>query len=678
METRRLLWVMALVFSVVLLVQYIELPYGYVLQSLLSFGKAQVTSAGGLLTNGSSNGSGNSTNQIGLSGVNSTKMDAVPEFLNMTKLPDQQKEDDKHDLKSETSKRSDDSRGGSNDLEDDHPSRDFLRVLHNSTDEGVAENKKLAPEKAREHGYDLPVSRYTSANNASLNNLQATNAVPSSAKNVNTISPMKSLQVASPPPNSPSNISSPEYIGRNQSTHVRSSTPSTTSTGKDAANTLLNNGKPGLARSGLSAFVNNSSTRKSAAKMKRFKGPPAVVVPISAMNDMLHQSRVSYQSMKPQWPSQAEKELLNSKTLIESAQIMEKNHQIDVNVYRNFSAFTRSYELMEQTLKIYIYAEGERPIFHQPELNGIYASEGWFMKLLEENKHFVTGNANKAHLFYLPFSSRILEETLYVPDSHSRKNLVQYLSGYLQNITTIYPFWNRTGGADHFLVACHDWAPAETSRIMKNCIRALCNADVKGGFQFGKDVSLPEIYVRNASNPLKNLGGKPPSQRSILAFFAGHLHGYLRPILLNYWENKDPDMKIFGKLRQEKGQMTYIQYMKGSKYCISAKGYEPYTPRVMEAIYYECVPVIISDNYIPPFFETLNWEAFAVFILEKDIPNLKNILMSIPEQRYVKMQQRVRQVQRHFLWHSTPVKYDVFHMILHSIWWTKVFQMRPG
>lgn len=112
---------------------------------------------------------------------------------------------------------------------------------------------------------------------------------------------------------------------------------------------------------------------------------------------------------------------------------------------------------MEQTLKIYIYMEGERPIFHQPQLNGIYASEGWFMKQLQENKHFITSNPNEAHLFYLPFSSHILQETLYVPNSHSRKNLVQYLSSYVKTITETYPFWNRTDGSDHFLVACHDW-----------------------------------------------------------------------------------------------------------------------------------------------------------------------------------------------------------------------------
>ena len=112
---------------------------------------------------------------------------------------------------------------------------------------------------------------------------------------------------------------------------------------------------------------------------------------------------------------------------------------------------------MENTLKVYIYREGKKPVFHQPPLKGIYASEGWFMKLLKANKKFVTKNPRKAHLFYLPFSSRMLEITLYVPNSHNHKNLIQYLQNYLDMIAVKYPFWNRTGGADHFLVACHDW-----------------------------------------------------------------------------------------------------------------------------------------------------------------------------------------------------------------------------
>lgn len=112
---------------------------------------------------------------------------------------------------------------------------------------------------------------------------------------------------------------------------------------------------------------------------------------------------------------------------------------------------------MEKTLKVYIYKEGERPVLHTPVLRGLYASEGWFMKQLEANKKFVIKNPRAAHLFYLPFSSRMLEEALYVPNSHNHKPLVKYLTDYLDMIAGKYPYWNRTGGADHFLVACHDW-----------------------------------------------------------------------------------------------------------------------------------------------------------------------------------------------------------------------------
>ncbi|KDP33723.1 hypothetical protein JCGZ_07294 [Jatropha curcas] len=259
----------------------------------------------------------------------------------------------------------------------------------------------------------------------------------------------------------------------------------------------------------------------------------------------------------------------------------------------------------------------------------------------------------------------------------SQKDLGVYLKNYVDLVAQKYIFWNRTGGADHFLVGCHDWASQITRQHMKNCIRVLCNANVGKGFKIGKDTTLPVTYIRSAENPLKDLGGRPPSERPILAFFAGGMHGYLRPILLQFWENKESDMKIFGPMpRDTEGKWLYREYMKSSKYCICARGYEVHTPRIVEAILYECVPVIISDSYVPPFFEVLNWEAFAVFVQEKDIPNLRNILLSIPKEKYFMLQSSVKMVQQHFLWHKNPVKYDIFHMILHSVWYNRIFQIR--
>jgi hypothetical protein len=156
------------------------------------------------------------------------------------------------------------------------------------------------------------------------------------------------------------------------------------------------------------------------------------------------------------------------------------------------------------------------------------------------------------------------------------------------------------------------------------------------------------------------------------------MHGYVRPVLLDYWGNKDPDMKIFGPMPHVKGNTNYIQHMKSSKFCICPRGHEVNSPRIVEAIFLECVPVIISDNFVPPFFEVLDWESFAVIVLEKDIPNLKNILVSISEEKYIEMHKRVKKVQQHFLWHSKPEKYDLFHMILHSVWYNRIFRIRPA
>lgn len=413
-------------------------------------------------------------------------------------------------------------------------------------------------------------------------------------------------------------------------------------------------------------------------KQMRCLMPPKSVMYNDQMNRLLVRHRTSSRAMRPRWSSPRDHDILASKVQIINAPSRMADQELYAPLYRNVSMFKRSYELMERTLKVYVYREGEKPIFHQPILKGLYASEGWFMKLMEGNKQFVVKDPRKAHLFYMPFSARMLEHKLYVRNSHNRTNLRQFLKIYAEKIAAKYPFWNRTGGADHFLVACHDWAPYETRHHMEHCIKALCNADVTAGFKIGRDVSLPECYVRSARNPLRDLGGKPASDRHIFAFYAGNMHGYLRKILLEYWNNKDTDMKILGPMPPGvASKMNYIEHMKSSKYCICPKGYEVNSPRVVEAIFYECVPVIISDNFVPPFFEVLNWAAFSVIVAEKDVPDLKSILAGISDEKYQELQYGVRKVQRHFLWHVKPVKYDLFHMTVHSIWYNRVFQIKP-
>ena len=159
--------------------------------------------------------------------------------------------------------------------------------------------------------------------------------------------------------------------------------------------------------------------------------------------------------------------------------------------------------------------------------------------------------------------------------------------------------------------------------------------------------------------------GQAPNKRTILAFFAGRVHGYIRQILIQHWKDKDDEVQVHEMLRR--GQ-NYTKLMGRSKFCLCPSGYEVASPRVVEAINALCVPVIISDNYSLPFSDVLNWSQFSVQILVSNIPEIKNILKEIPNEKYLKMYKRVSRVKRHFVLHRPAQPFDVIHMVLHSVW----------
>lgn len=192
----------------------------------------------------------------------------------------------------------------------------------------------------------------------------------------------------------------------------------------------------------------------------------------------------------------------------------------------------------------------------------------------------------------------------------------------------------------------------------------LCNANTSEFFNPRKDASIPEINIRSGDIS-KLTGGYPPSNRTVLAFFAGHSHGRLRPPLFQHWKGKDEDIRVYEEVPPN---ISYQEMMKKSKYCLCPSGYEVASPRIVEAIYAECVPVLISQDYILPFSDVLNWEAFSIQVSVGDIPNLKKILLNVSEEEYIEKQKRVKQVQQHFVVNDPPKRYDVFNMIIHSVW----------
>eukprot|EP00249_Psilotum_nudum_P011509 c23215_g1_i6 orf=408-1409(+) len=133
--------------------------------------------------------------------------------------------------------------------------------------------------------------------------------------------------------------------------------------------------------------------------------------------------------------------------------------------YRDAAIFRQSYLQMEKRFKIFVYREGEEPLVHDGPCKEIYAIEGRFIREFQGKNSFITTDPEKAHAFFLPFSVTWMVSFLYTEQSRSIAPLLHFVRDYIDVVAANYPFWNRSEGADHFMLSCHDWVTFVTLRL---------------------------------------------------------------------------------------------------------------------------------------------------------------------------------------------------------------------
>jgi len=85
-----------------------------------------------------------------------------------------------------------------------------------------------------------------------------------------------------------------------------------------------------------------------------------------------------------------------------------------------------------------------------------------------------------------------------------------------------------------------------------------------------------------------------------------------------------------------------------SKYSLVPQGHGLHIYRLLESMSAGAVPVIISDHFVLPFSEILDWNSFSIVIKQDDIDSIPRVLDNISPSKYEYMQKNVVMVYENY------------------------------
>lgn len=131
------------------------------------------------------------------------------------------------------------------------------------------------------------------------------------------------------------------------------------------------------------------------------------------------------------------------------------------------------------------------------------------------------------------------------------------------------------------------------------------------------------------------------------------------------------DIKLFKKnLKSNLWCNQSTQGMRSSKFCLHPAGDTPSSNRLFDAIASHCVPVIVSDHIELPFEAELDYTKFSLFFSVKEalVPGyIVEHLRKIPENEWLKMWARLKEIAHHFEYQFPPKKDDAVNMIWRQV-----------
>ncbi|GER44388.1 exostosin family protein [Striga asiatica] len=285
----------------------------------------------------------------------------------------------------------------------------------------------------------------------------------------------------------------------------------------------------------------------------------------------------------------------------------------------------------------------------------LFASEVAIHRALLRSK-VRTVNPLEADFFFVPVYVSCNFSTVngFPAIGHARS----LISSAVKLISSHFPFWNRTRGADHVFVASHDFG---------SCFHTLEDVAIADGVpEILKNSVILQTFGVNHEHPCQHVEHVvippyiPPETvratlenspltgcRDIFAFFRGkmELHPknvsgrfYSKRVRTEIWRRYGSDKRFYLRRHRFSGYQSEIAR---SKFCLCPLGWAPWSPRLVESVALGCVPVIIADGIRLPFPAAVSWAEISITVMEDDVARLGQILQHVADTNLTVIQRRL-------------------------------------
>lgn len=307
----------------------------------------------------------------------------------------------------------------------------------------------------------------------------------------------------------------------------------------------------------------------------------------------------------------------------------------------------------DKDFRVYIYP---------PSPTGSSKHSPLFSKVLSviKNSHYFTSDPEKACLF--------------VPnlDTLDRDKLSE---DYVRNLPELSSLIHWNGGRNHLIFNQYSGSWPNYAETLDfdtgKAIIAKASFNV-AQFRQGFDISLPLVhkdYSEYGGQPgtLNEQGGLFPIQRKYLLAFKGkrylygpgretrasiyHLHNSKDVFMLTSCKHNRDWLKYQDQRCPEDNRLyekyDYNDLLTNSSFCLVPRGRRLGSFRFLESLQASCIPVSMSNGYVLPFHEVLEWDRAALTIDERQLLQVPHVVRSVGRSRVLAMRQHTQ-----FLWET--------------------------